>query len=68
MFYADATNKEAVLSTLARTQDEIRQRYVEGMTLVQAWLAGEAPFPERLHVSALVAAFTRDLLALMLRW
>jgi hypothetical protein len=38
------------------------------MTLVPAWLAGEAPFPERLHISALVAVFTRDLLALMLRW
>jgi DNA-binding PadR family transcriptional regulator len=68
LFYADATTKEAVLATLARTHDEIRQSYDEGMTLVEAWLAGEAPFPERLHISALVAAFTRDLLALMLRW
>jgi primosomal protein N'' len=68
LFYADATTKEAILSTLAQTQDEIRQSYAEGMTLVHAWLAGEAPFPERLHISALVAAFTRDLLDLMLRW
>jgi DNA-binding PadR family transcriptional regulator len=68
LFYADATTKEAILATLAQTQDEIRQSYAEGMALVHAWLAGSAPFPERLHISALVAAFTRDLLDLMLRW
>jgi DNA-binding PadR family transcriptional regulator len=68
LFYADATNKAAVLSTLAHTRDDLRQRYAEGMTLVEAWLGGEAPFPERLHISALVAAFTQDLLLLMIRW
>lgn len=68
LFYADATDKDAVLSTLAHTQDELRQRYAEGMTLVEAWLGGDAPFPERLHISALVAVFTRDLLSLMIEW
>ncbi len=68
LFYADATDKGAILSTLAHTQDELHQRYAEGMTLAEAWLGGEAPFPERLHISALVAAFTRDLLALMILW
>jgi hypothetical protein len=38
------------------------------MALVEAWLGGEAPFPERLHISALVAVFTRDLLSLMIEW
>jgi DNA-binding PadR family transcriptional regulator len=68
LFYADATDKEAVLAALAQTQDDIRQRYDEGLALVEAWLRDEAPFPERLHISALVAAFTRDLLLLMIRW
>ena len=68
LFYADATDKDAVLSTLAHTHDDLQQRYAEGMTLVEAWLGGEAPFPERLHISALVAAFTRDLLLLMIHW
>jgi hypothetical protein len=38
------------------------------MGIVDAWLGGEAPFPERLHISALVAAFTHDLLSLMIQW
>jgi DNA-binding PadR family transcriptional regulator len=68
LFYADAADKDAVLSTLAHTRDDLRQRYAEGLLLVEAWLAGDAPFPERLHISALVAAFSRDLLALMIDW
>jgi len=68
LFYADATDKAAVLSALAQTHDDLQQNYAEGMLLVDAWLRGEAPFPERLHISALVAAFSRDLLSLMIRW
>jgi DNA-binding PadR family transcriptional regulator len=68
LFYADATDKDAILSTLAHTQDDLHKRYTEGLPLVEAWLAGDAPFPERLHISALVAAFTRDLLLLMIHW
>ncbi len=68
LFYADATDKDNVLTALTHTHDELQQRYAEGMLLVDAWLGGEAPFPERLHISALVAAFTRDLLLLMIQW
>ncbi len=68
LFYADATNKDAVLRALAATRQELEERYAEGMALANTWLAGDAPFPERLHLSALVAAFTRDLLSLMIRW
>jgi DNA-binding PadR family transcriptional regulator len=68
VFYADSTTKDAVLSALAQTQEELRERYAEGMLLVDAWLDGDAPFPERLHISALVGVFTRDLLQLMIEW
>ncbi len=68
VFYADGADKDAVLSTLAHTRDELKQRYAEAMPLAEAWLDGEAPFPERLHISALVAAFTQELLSLMIRW
>ena len=68
LFYADATDKDAVVAALAHTQEAVRQRYTEGIALVATWLDGEAPFPERLHISALVAAFTRDLLWLMMQW
>lgn len=68
LFYADATNKDTVVSTLEHTRDDIQRRYAEGIALVETWLDGKAPFPERLHISALVAAFNRDLLALMIRW
>jgi PadR family transcriptional regulator, regulatory protein AphA len=68
LFYADSTTKDAVLSALAQTQEELRERYDDGMLLVDAWLDGDAPFPERLHISALVGAFTRDLLRLMIEW
>ena len=68
LFYADATDKNAILSALARTQDDLHKRYAEGMALVEAWLGGQAPFPERLHISALVAVFNRDLLSLMIQW
>jgi DNA-binding PadR family transcriptional regulator len=68
LFYADATNKDALLFTLAHTRKDLEERYAEGMTLVEEWIGGQAPFPERLHISALVAAFTRELLSLMIRW
>jgi DNA-binding PadR family transcriptional regulator len=68
VFYADATDKEALLSTLTHTQNDLYRRYAEGMALVEAWLDGEAPFPERLHISALVAVFIRDLLSLLIQW
>jgi PadR family transcriptional regulator, regulatory protein AphA len=68
VFYADATDKDALLATLQHTQDDLHQRYADGMALAESWLAGDAPFPERLHISALVAAFSRDLLALMIAW
>jgi hypothetical protein len=64
LFYADAADKEAVLATLDQTRNWVDERYAEGIPLVETWLAGEAPFPERLHISALVAVFTRDLSAL----
>jgi DNA-binding PadR family transcriptional regulator len=68
LFYADATDKQGIVATLAHAQEDLQQRYAEGMVLAQAWLDGDAPFPERLHISALVAAFTRDLLSLMIHW
>ncbi len=68
LFYADATDKSAILATLARTHEDVHQRYDEGIALVESWLDGDAPFPERLHISALVAVFTRDLLWLMMQW
>lgn len=68
LFYADATTKDAILSTLAHTQDDLERRLTEGIALGETWLSGEAPFPDRLHISALVAAFNRDLLVLMIRW
>ena len=63
-----AADKPAVLSALAHTQADVHQRYAEGLALVETWLDGDAPFPERLHISALVAVFTRDLLWLMIQW
>lgn len=68
LFYADAADKQTALATLAFAKAELQQRYAEGMTLAESWLEGDAPFPERLHISAVVAAFTRDLLALMIHW
>jgi DNA-binding PadR family transcriptional regulator len=68
VFYADAADKAAILSTLARTHEDVRRQYDQGIALVETWLAGDAPFPERLHLSALLAAFTRDLLWLMMEW
>jgi PadR family transcriptional regulator, regulatory protein AphA len=68
LFYADAADKDAALSTLAHTRDHLQQRYTEGMAVAAGWLDGDAPFPERLHISALVAAFSRDLLQVMILW
>ena len=33
LFYADATNKDAVLAALKHTQEDLQQRYAEGMLL-----------------------------------
>lgn len=68
LLYADAADKEHLLRALEMTASHAAQQYAEGLEMLRGYAAGEAPFPERLHISVLVGVFARDLLRLLERW
>src|SRR3954452_2367132 len=37
LFYADATDKPAILSTLAQTQVDVQEQYAAGIALAETW-------------------------------
>ncbi len=68
LLYADAGDKHDLLAALDATRRKVEDSYEEGLQILRGYLEGEAPFPERLHISVLVGTFARDLLWLLLRW
>ena len=68
LFFADHGTKDDLLATLAELEEQalaLRRQAVEQGT---EYLAGTAPFPERLHILALVGRFTLDHTALVVDW
>lgn len=68
LLFADVAGKDEVLAALAATRRDVQQAYDDGLEIVRGYARGEAPFPERLHISVLVGAFARDVLQLVQRW
>ncbi len=56
------------MATLEATRDAAEEEYRAGIALVEAYRAGENPYPERLHLNLLWIVFVRDLLQLVGDW
>jgi PadR family transcriptional regulator AphA len=70
LLFADQTDKETVDRWLEETADTARRLFEDGAErLLRPYVTDEsAPFPERRHITALVAAFVADYLLLIERW
>ena len=65
---ATAGTKDELLDALAATARETQAAYDTGAEIVRSYVAGDNPFPERLHVNVLWMVFVHDLLRLILDW
>jgi DNA-binding PadR family transcriptional regulator len=57
LLFADAGELDDLAAALDRLDDWAAQRYQEGVEICRGYLAGDAPFPGRLHISVLFATF-----------
>ncbi len=68
MFFAEHGTKEGLLATLTELEGQAlalrRQAVLQGAE----YLAGSAPFPERIHILGLVGPFTLDHTTLVAEW
>jgi PadR family transcriptional regulator, regulatory protein AphA len=70
VLFADQTDKDTVDRWLEQTAETARQLLDDGSErLLRPYVTDEsAPFPERSHIAALVAAFVAEYLHLIERW
>lgn len=66
--YASAGSPEDLRASLDATERSARAAFEHGRAMTVGYLAGDNPFPERLHVNVIWMPFVRDLLLLMLEW
>lgn len=57
LLFADAGDVDDLARALDHLDAWAAQRYAEGVAICRGYLDGAAPFPERLHISALFADF-----------
>ena len=68
LFFADHGTKEDLLATLAELEEQALALRRQAVEQGAEYLVGTAPFPERLHILALVGRFTLDHTALVVDW
>jgi len=70
LLFADQTDKATLDRCLAETADNARELFDDAIQrLLRPYVTDDrAPFPERRHIAALVAAFVADYLHLVERW
>ena len=68
MLYADHGDRAALAATLDRTIEQARARLAIGNALAGEYLAGSGPYPERMHVNALVWEYLRRHHQTILDW
>lgn len=68
LFFAEHGTKDGLLATLAELEDQARALRRQAVAQAGEYLAGTAPFPERLHILGLVGKFTLDQTALLIEW
>ena len=66
--FADEGTKESLLATLRGLQAEAGSHYEQLGRQVEDYLATGGPFPERLHLIALIGKFIHEHLAQLERW
>ena len=57
ILHADQGDRGQLRSTIAVTRTQMLERYEAGVTQVRGYLADGGPFPERLHLIALLTSF-----------
>lgn len=67
-FFADAGRRADLRAALAAAREQAVDTQHELATMAQAWLDGEAPFPERAPVGALTMRFVADFHRLLESW
>lgn len=68
LFFADHGTKEDLLATLTELEEQALALRRQAVEQGAEYLVGTAPFPERLHILALVGRFTLDHTALVAEW
>lgn len=68
LFFAEHGTKEDLLATLAEVEAQALAQREQAVAQATEYLAGAAPFPERLHILGLVGRFTLDHTALLAEW
>ena len=68
LFFADHGTKDDLLTTLAELEEQALALRRQAVEQGSEYLVGTAPFPERLHILALVGRFTLDHTALVVDW
>lgn len=68
LFFAEHGTKEDLLATLAEVEAQALAQREQAVAQATEYLAGSAPFPERLHILGLVGRFTLDHTALLAEW
>lgn len=68
LFFADHGTKADLLATLAELEEQALALRRQAVEQGSEYLVGTAPFPERLHILALVGRFTLDHTALVADW
>jgi DNA-binding PadR family transcriptional regulator len=68
LFFAEHGTKEDLLATLAGVEAQALAQREQAVAQATEYLAGSAPFPERLHILGLVGRFTLDHTALLAEW
>jgi PadR family transcriptional regulator, regulatory protein AphA len=68
LFFAEHGTKEDLLATLAELEEQALALRRQAVEQGAEYLAGTAPFPERIHILGLVGRFTLDHTALVAEW
>lgn len=68
LLFADQGDRGQLLATMDTLAKQTQALHDEGMQILAGYAEGTAPFPDRLHLSVLFAAFQTDLYRLILDW
>ena len=68
LFFAEHGTKQDLLATLAELEEQALALRRQAVEQAAEYLAGTAPFPERIHILGLVGRFTLDHTALVADW
>ena len=68
LLLADQGGRDDLLAALDALQAQVRELYDHGQAVLDSYLDGDAPFPDRLHLSVLFGSFHADLYHLISRW